>query len=109
NADRRVVGLDCVKLDDKKQPIPGSEHTVPADLVLLAIGQSRLFDAISGLEGVVIDGRRLVVDEHGAMGRPGFYAGGDLANGGKEVVNAVYEGRVAAEAMHAYLMNGHAS
>jgi dihydropyrimidine dehydrogenase (NAD+) subunit PreT len=34
------------------------------------------------------------------------YAAGDCRNGGKEVVNAVAEGRDAAEAIHAYLNTG---
>ena len=101
--DGAVTGVRCVKLDENKRPIAGSEHTLPADLVLLAIGQSRLFDALGALDGITVDGRKLVVDEDGFTGRPGFYAGGDLANGGKEVVNAVAEGQRAADAIDAYL------
>ncbi len=36
----------------------------------------------------------------GATGRPGLFAGGDCANGGKEVVNAAAEGKLAARAIH---------
>ena len=46
------------------------------------------------------------MDEVGATGRPGLYAGGDCANGGKEVVNAAAEGKRAATAIHRYLMEG---
>ena len=49
------------------------------------------------------DGRRILCDAGGATGREGLYVGGDLANGAKEVVNAVAEGRDAAEAIHAWL------
>jgi dihydropyrimidine dehydrogenase (NAD+) subunit PreT len=42
-----------------------------------------------------------VVDEGGATGTPGVFAGGDCANGGKEVVNAAAEGKAAAQAIHA--------
>ena len=38
-----------------------------------------------------------IVDDDGATGRPGFYAGGDCINGGKEVVNAAHDGKRAAE------------
>ncbi len=102
--DGHVIGVRCVKLDADKKPIEGTEHVLPADLVLVAIGQSKLLDALNNLEGVEMDGKKVTVDKHGATGRPGVYAGGDLANGAKEVVNAVAEGRDAAEAIHRYLM-----
>ncbi len=98
-----VAGVRCVRLDDAKQPVQGSEHVVPADLVLMAIGQSKLETLLSGLPGVQFDRGRVVVDEHQATGRPGVWAGGDCANGGKEVVNAVAEGKRAALAIHAHL------
>ena len=34
----KVTKLHCVRVDDKFQPIPGSEFTLDADLVLLAMG-----------------------------------------------------------------------
>jgi dihydropyrimidine dehydrogenase (NAD+) subunit PreT len=101
-----VTGVRCVRLDDRKQPIEGSEHVLSADLVLLAIGQSKLGALAEGLEGVELNWGRVVVDENGATGRPGVYAGGDCANGGKEVVNGVAEGRDAAEAIDAWLSKG---
>jgi dihydropyrimidine dehydrogenase (NAD+) subunit PreT len=99
----RVQGIRCVQLDDAKQPIAGSEHVVPADLVLLAIGQGKLEALLAGLPDVRFQGGRVVVDEHQATGRPGIYAGGDCANGGKEVVNAAAEGKRAALAIHRFL------
>ncbi|MCA9712322.1 MAG: FAD-dependent oxidoreductase, partial [Myxococcales bacterium] len=99
----RVQRLRCVHLDDAKQPVAGSEHEVPADLVLLAIGQSKLEALLGGLPGVAFERGRVVVDEHQATGLAGVWAGGDCANGGKEVVNAAAEGKRAALAIHAYL------
>lgn len=99
----RVQQIRCIRLDDAKQPIAGSEHVVPADLVLLAIGQGKLEALLSGLPEVEFKGGRVVVDEHQATGRPGVYAGGDCANGGKEVVNAAAEGKRAAQAIHQFL------
>lgn len=99
----RVTGVRCVRLDDDKQPVDGSEHVLPADRVYLAIGQSKLGDLVAGLDGVATEWGRVLVDSQQATGRPGVYAGGDCANGGKEVVNGVAEGRDAAEAIHDYL------
>lgn len=99
----RVSGVRCAGLDASKRVIPGRETTVPAELVLLAIGQSKLGSLVAGLNGIEINNGRIVVDASGATGRPGFYAGGDCANGGKEVVNAVAEGKAAANGIHTYL------
>jgi dihydropyrimidine dehydrogenase (NAD+) subunit PreT len=99
-----VAGVRCVKVDANKAPIPGTEHVVPADLVLLAIGQSKLGSLVSELPGVEVAGGRIITNVQGATGRPGVFAGGDGRNGGKEVVNAVAEGRDAAVAIHNYLM-----
>lgn len=81
------------------------EGVAPAQLVLLAIGQTKLGEQLAAL-GVKSDGGRVVVTEDGATSRPGWYAGGDLANGGKEVVNAVAEGKRAAAGIHAFLSGG---
>ena len=48
----------------------------------------------------------MMVDKDGFTGRRKWYAGGDLANGGKEVVNAVAEGKRAARAIDAMLRGG---
>jgi glutamate synthase (NADPH/NADH) small chain len=85
---------------------PDGVVDVPADLVLLAIGQEKLGDRFAALDGITIDGGTIVVSTGGATGRPRWYAGGDCANGGKEVVNAVAEGRDAARAIHLALTGG---
>jgi len=100
--DGKVEGVRCARLDDAKQPT-GDEHVVPADLVLLAIGQAKLEGLLSGLEGVSFERGRVVVDAAQATTREGVWAGGDCANGGKEVVNAADEGKRAAQAIDAYL------
>jgi glutamate synthase (NADPH/NADH) small chain len=104
--DDRVRAVRCVQVDQAKRPVVGSEHELPADLVLVAIGQARLGELVAGLAGVRVDGGRIVVDERQATGRAGVFAGGDCANGGKEVVNAAAEGKLAARSIHARLMGG---
>lgn len=96
---KRVEKLRCVKLDANKKTVAGSEHDVPADLVLLAIGQAKLGEMVGHLSGVKLDKGRLVVDADGFTGRAKFWSGGDCANGGKEVVNAAAEGKRAARAI----------
>lgn len=101
----RITGVKCQKMDDDKKLIDGTEHVLAADLVLLAIGQSKLAHLVDGLDGIETKWGRVVVDDTGATGRAGYYAGGDCINGGKEVVNAAADGKRAALAMHDYLMN----
>ncbi len=102
-ADGHVTAVVCDVLDENKKPIPGKQITVPADLVLVAIGQSKLGALFADIEGVEVDWGRIVTDEDGCTGRSGWFAGGDATNGGKEVVNAAAEGKRAAHAIHVYM------
>ena len=101
--DGAVTGLRCALLDASKKPIAGEEIELPTDLVLLAIGQGKLGDLLAGLPGIEVARGVIVTDANGRTGRGGWYAGGDAANGGKEVVNAAAEGKRAALAIHADL------
>jgi glutamate synthase (NADPH/NADH) small chain len=76
----------------------GNEVDLPADFVALAIGQSKLRSVAQQFPGVQLDARGCVVADAktGATGHPKVFSGGDCVNGGKEVVNAVADGRNAA-------------
>ncbi|MGH7150931.1 MAG: FAD-dependent oxidoreductase, partial [Planctomycetota bacterium] len=89
-------------------PIPGSEERIPADLIAVAIGQSRATEIAKAFPGVEVDAKgRIVVDPatH-RTGNPRVWSGGDCVNGGKEVVNAVAEAKVAVRDMLAFLGTG---
>ena len=47
-----VTGLECARVDEKMQPIAGSEFTLKADLVLLAMG------FVSPVKDGLLDGAR---------------------------------------------------
>jgi glutamate synthase (NADPH/NADH) small chain len=100
----KLERVRCLRLDAARKPIPGSEFTLPAQLALIAIGQSKLTALLTGLPGIRAQGGQIVADADGFTGRKGWYVGGDLRNGGKEVVNAAAEGKAAARAIHATLM-----
>lgn len=101
-----VERVHCQRLDAQKKPIAGSDFVLEAELVLLAIGQSKLGALLAGVDGITIESGRVVTDAQGWTGRKGWYAGGDCRNGGKEVVNAAAEGKTAAQAIHAYFAGG---
>lgn len=100
----KVTGVLCQRMDENKKPIDGDTFELPADLVLIAIGQGKLGELMADLPDVKVDWGKIVTDEYGATGQAGVYAGGDCRNGGKEVVNAAAEGKVAANAIHDYIM-----
>jgi glutamate synthase (NADPH/NADH) small chain len=97
----KLVALRVAKTDADAKPIAGTEHDLPCDLVALAIGQSKLREIAKELAGVELDRRGCVVvaDASCVTANPKVFAGGDCINGGKEVVNAVADGRNAARAL----------
>ena len=101
-----VSGITCRKMNDNKEEISGSEFDIPADLILLAIGQGKQGELVEALPGLQVEWGKIVVNEEGATGCAGVYAGGDCINGGKEVVNAVADGDVAAQAIHKFISGG---
>lgn len=92
-----VVALRVARAE-KGAAVAGTERELPCDLVTVAIGQSKLRSLAQQFPGVTLDARGCLVADAatGATGHAKVFAGGDCVNGGKEVVNAVAEGRDAA-------------
>jgi glutamate synthase (NADPH/NADH) small chain len=105
DASGAVSGVRFAEVDDACAPT-GSERVLGAQLVLLAIGQSKLAALLAGVGGLEVSRGCVVVDPEGRAGRAGYFAGGDCANGGKEVVNAAAEGKRAAQAISGFLSAG---
>ncbi len=101
----KLEGLRVMQTEYKK-PIPGTERVIPADLIVIAVGQSRMTEVALSFPNVELDMRgRVIVDPAtGRTGNPKVWSGGDCVNGGKEVVNAVAEAHLAVKSIHAYLM-----
>lgn len=89
------------------EPIPGTEFTMDADLVLLAMGfTGSVKEGLLQQLGVALDQRGNVsTDANYATSVPGVFAAGDARRGQSLVVWAIAEGRKAAEGMHRFLMN----
>jgi glutamate synthase (NADPH/NADH) small chain len=86
------------------EKLEGSAKTIPADLVLLAMGF--LHTQHEGLVeqlGVDLDQRGNIVDSDYATSVPGVFAAGDSRRGQSLVVWAISEGRQAARTCDAYL------
>ncbi len=98
------------------RPIPGSEFTIEADLVVMALGQGPNQEIIEAFGLAVDRAGRPMVDPSGLAATAGrastaglastaggtskaqVFVAGDLGNGGATVVRAVAEGRRAARA-----------
>jgi dihydropyrimidine dehydrogenase (NAD+) subunit PreT len=98
--------------DGSVVPVPGSEFSLPVDLVILAIGQathSAFLKADSSSEVIQLERGRILIDRlTGQTSNPKFFAGGDCTNGGREVVDAVADGKRAGIGITAWLEASHA-
>ncbi len=85
--------------------IPGSEHVLPVDRVVEAIGQGVPDHLQNVLEGIDFTRHGLVATrpDSQATSLEGVFAAGDLVNGGTTVVQGVAEGMKAADEIHAWL------
>ena len=85
---------------------PGTEFTMPVDLVLLAMGflhveKRGLIDKL----GIELDSRNNVVVNDYMTSEEGIFAAGDTTVGASLVVTAINAGREAAAAIHRWLMS----
>jgi len=89
------------------ETIPGSEFETPCDLVIPALGQARVAEQWSQARGIRLEGGCIAVDRStGRTSNPRYFAGGDCVNGGREVVDAVADGKRAALAMKEAMNHG---
>lgn len=83
--------------------VPGSEIEIGFDMVIKAVGQQKqnrwLTQVFPDLQ-LNRDGTIARHFETGQTNLPNVFTGGDCANGGREVVNAVGEGKKAARGIH---------
>ena len=88
-------------------PIPGSEFTVNADTVVIAIGArvNPLIQRTCPKLKVRRDGT-IVTDEWGRTSIPRVYAAGDVVTGAATVIEAIASGKRVAEAIHRDLVEG---
>ena len=108
----KVKALKLVRLewnDGKMSEVPGSEFTLPADLVLLAMGFVSPYASVLEAFGAEKDARgnaKATTDGAGcyATSAPKVFAAGDMRRGQSLVVWAIREGRQCARAVDEFLM-----
>ena len=114
--DRKVSGLRLqrnepgpIDSSGRKRPvaIPGSEHDIPLDTVIVAISEGSDTDCVA-----VAGGERIEVSTQGTVAvdpetlmtnRKGVFAGGDVVTGPNTVVDAIAAGKKAAVMIERHL------
>jgi glutamate synthase (NADPH/NADH) small chain len=103
----QVQQLHAVRVGPPPQfePIPGTEFTLEADLVLIAMGfLGPVRNGMIEQLGVKLDSRgNVATDQNNMSSVPGVFAAGDMRRGQSLVVWAIAEGRKAAASVDAYL------
>ena len=85
-------------------PIPGSEHDVECDAMIVALGNGSNPLLVSTTPGLDADKRgHILVDENQATHHAKVWAGGDIVLGAATVILAMGEGRKAAASINEYL------
>jgi glutamate synthase (NADPH/NADH) small chain len=110
-----VTQMECIRMElgepdssGRRRPVPidGSNFLMPVDMVVIAVGNSSnplVQQTTPGLE--TNRWGNITVDERTMMSsRKGVFAGGDIVTGGATVILAAGAGKVAARAMHRYML-----
>jgi glutamate synthase (NADPH/NADH) small chain len=103
-ANGHVIGMRFVatRMDQGKLVEAAETFTLPADMVLKAIGQSFVAESLTGM--VALEAGRIRTNADGRTSHPKIWAGGDCRVGGRDLtVEAVEHGKVAALSIHAAL------
>jgi ferredoxin len=108
----RVTGIETIAVESvfdaqgRFAPtfLPGTVEHTPADAVILAVGQAADLDLLAGVD-VEVDPRGAVRVDPATLqtSHPRIWAGGDVAKGPRNLIDAIADGRRAAAAMHAAL------
>ncbi len=104
----RVTGLETIDVKSvfdeghRFNPTfrPGTEAVLPADTVILAVGQTADLDALAGVDleqtrGVIKTDPTTLRTSH-----PRIWAGGDVADGPRNLIDAIADGQRAAASIH---------
>jgi glutamate synthase (NADPH/NADH) small chain len=106
DADGNVSGLVIAEVDEKFNPIAGTESELPAQLVLLAMG------FVGPEKGALLEGLEVDFDQRGNVARDadwmtsteGVFVCGDMGRGQSLIVWAIAEGRSCAAAVDRWLL-----
>ncbi|WP_430467968.1 FAD-dependent oxidoreductase [Winogradskyella ouciana] len=103
----KVEGVKFAKteiVEGKLKTNMKNTFVVRCDLVIKATGQAKQGHLYELIDNLKVDHKtRIETNAEFQTSNPKYFAGGDAINGGAEVVNAAYDGKMAARGMHNYL------
>lgn len=107
NIEKKKLTLEQMKVEKGKAVGTGEMETLPADLVIVAMGQEAETGYLQPLNGIQLreDGT-VVIDAERMTGYRGIFAGGDMLPGEtRSATIAIGHGKKAAKYLDAYLRN----
>jgi formate dehydrogenase major subunit len=113
----RLSGLTCIRMElgepdasGRRSPVAqaGSEHTVPCDFVISAIGQDIDLGTINAGGSLKTTRQNVIVTDMKTFetSLPSVFAGGDAITGPAVAIDAIAHGKKAAESIDRYIMTG---
>jgi NADH-quinone oxidoreductase subunit F len=108
----RLKAIECIKMElgapdasGRRRPVPikGSEHVVAADTLIAAISEEPDTEFLKGRVALTKWGAVAVNDETLMTSRQGVFAGGDAIRGPSTVIEAIRDGKTAAESIDKFL------
>lgn len=108
--EQKVTGLECLRMalgepdaSGRRQPlpIPGSEFILHVDTVIFAVGQNVESGWLGQDSGIALKkyGEIIVDESTGQTSRDRVFAGGDAVRGPSSMIEAIADGKRAAEAI----------
>jgi glutamate synthase (NADPH) small chain len=113
----RLTGMECLQNElgepdasgrRKPVPIPNSNFRIPANVAIVAIGQSpsplisKTTADLKTAKGGIVEVDKVNMK----TSKRGVFAGGDVVTGGATVIMAMGQAKIAASAIHEYLQTG---
>jgi len=109
----KVTGLqtlDCLSVFDENKRFspkfaPNSESIIEADTVIMAIGQTSDLSWIDPNDGIEVTPRNTIKIDPVTLATtaPGIYAGGDVSFGPRIAIDAIANGKRAAQSIHQFI------
>jgi dihydropyrimidine dehydrogenase (NAD+) subunit PreT len=98
SSSEKITSVECVRMEMDSngfpKPIEGSAFHIECSMVIPAIGQSPMLELLTQCREMQLEYGRIVVNPMtGQTTNPKYFAGGDCVNGGREVVDAVADGK----------------
>ena len=102
----RLEGVTIADVDEKRQPIPGTEQYIECDTLLLSVGLIPE-NELTRMAGIIIDPvtNGAIVDENRQTNRPGIFACGNVLQVHDLVDYVTAESQIAGEGAAAYIAN----